>query len=318
MWTGEGAKHRGRSRSPSQGFDIMSASTATVDRTCEGLCLAFSAQLIPNGFRRQGHRSALDTLLMLAIAQANLAPLSRDPEFQKTYAGLDASPPDEMRRPARVRAIATSLGVPQETARRRVVALAEAGILVMSDDGVILPQAFTYSPHAVEMAMETWNTFAQFYANLRRAGCLARVPPATPDQPLPMRQMMRLWVDHFLRLIEALMPMVGDPFSVVMLFAILDGGLAAGGKPASASAVARALGLPFESVRRNALRITDNGLCQKVGRGYLIPPELMEEPRWRAFSERHAQILMRFFAVMREQGLLSWWEAQYLAEGGRP
>src|SRR3989338_6459450 len=188
----------------------MTASTATLDRTCEGLCLAFSAQLIPNGFRKQGHRSALDTLLMLAIAQANLAPLARDPEFQKTYAGLEASPPDDMRRPARVRA------------------LAEAGILAMSDDGVILPQAFTCSPHAVEMAMETWNTFTQFYANLRRAECLSAVPAATPDQPPPVRQMMRLWVDHFLRLIEALMPMVGDPFSVVMLFAILDGSLAAG------------------------------------------------------------------------------------------
>ena len=311
---GEGTKHRGGSRTPSWGFDIMTASTATVDRTCEGLCLAFSAQLIPNGFRRQGHRSALDTLLMLAIAQANLAPLARDPEFQKTYAGLEASPPDDMRRPARVRAIATSLGVPQETTRRRVASLVEVGILNMREDGVILPQSFTYSPHALQMAMETWTSFATLYANLRRAGSLAPVPAAPTDQAPAMRQMMRLWTDHFLRLIEALMPMVGDPFSVVMLFAILDGSLAAGdGKPVSASAIARSLGLPFESVRRNALRITDNGLCHKVGRGYLIPPELMEEPRWRAFSERHAQILMRFFAVMREQGLLGWWEAQYQA-----
>lgn len=290
----------------------MTAPISTVDRTCERLCLAFSAQLIPNGFRQQGHRSALDTLLMLAIAQANLAPMARDAEFQKTYAGLDAAPPDEMRRPARVRAIATSLGVPQETARRHVASLAQAGILAMRDDGVIMPQAFTNSAHALQMAMETWAAFAAFYANLRRAGILAPVEPASLGQPPAIRQMMRLWTDHFLRLIEALLPMVGDPFGVVMLFAILDGSLAAEeGKPVSASAIARALGLPFESVRRNALRITDNGLCRKVGRGYLIPPELMQEPRWRAFSERHAQILMRFFAVMREQQLLGWWEAQY-------
>jgi Mn-dependent DtxR family transcriptional regulator len=296
----------------------MTAPISTVDETCERLCLAFSAPLITNGFRQLGHRSAIDTLLMLAIAQANLAPMERDPEFQKAYAGLEASPPDEMRRPARVRSIAVSLGVPQETARRRVVSLAEAGVLVMRDDGVIMPQAFTNSPHALEMALETWGAFTVFYANLRRAGALGPVEPAAPDQRPPMRQMMRLWTNHFLRLIEALMPMVGDPFAVVMLFAILDGSLAADGKPATASAIARALGLPFESVRRNALRIADNGLCQKVGRGYLIPPALMREPRWRAFSERHAQILMRFFAAMREQNLLGWWEAQYLAEGGRP
>lgn len=297
----------------------MTAPVSAADRTCERLCLAFSAQLIPNGFRKQGHRSAIDVLLMLAIAQANLAPMERDPEFQKTYAGLEASPPDEMRRPARVRSIAVSLGVPQETARRRVASLVQAGILVMRDDGVIMPQAFTYSPRALQAAMETWALFITFYANLRRAGVLAPVEPATPDQAPPLRQMMRLWTNHFLRLVEALMPMVGDPFGVVMLFAILDGSLAATeGKPVSASAIARALGLPFESVRRNALRIADNGLCQKIGRGYLIPPALMEEPRWRAFSERHAQVLMRFFAAMREQNLLGWWEAAYLAQGGRP
>lgn len=297
----------------------MTAPISTVDETCERLCLAFSAQLIPNGFRKQGHRSAIDVLLMLAIAQANLAPLARDPEFQKAYAGLEASPPDEMRRPARVRSIAVSLGVPQETARRRVASLVEAGILEMREDGVIMPQAFTNSPRALQTAMDTWAIFTAFYANLRRAGALAPVEPAPLDQPPPLRQMMRLWTNHFLRLIEALLPMVGDHFAVVMLFAILDGSLAGEeGKPVSASAIARALGLPFESVRRNALRITDNGLCQKVGRGYLIPPELMREPRWRAFSQRHAQVLMRFFAAMREQRLLGWWEAQYLAEGGRP
>ncbi|MDR6626208.1 hypothetical protein [Caulobacter segnis] len=291
----------------------MTASTVTADRTCEGLCLAFSAQLIPNGFRKQGHRSAIDILLMLAIAQANLAPMARDAEFQKTYAGLEVSPPDEMRRPARVRSIAVSLGVPQETARRRVATLVEAGILVMREDGVIMPQAFTSSPHALRTAIDTWALFTTFYANLRRAGALEPVEPATPDQPPPLRLMMRLWTNHFLRLIEALLPMVGDPFAVVMLFAILDGSQATEGKPVPASAIARALGLPFESVRRNALRIADNGLCRKVGRGYLIPPDLMEEPRWRAFSERHAQVLMRFFAAMREQNLLGWWEAQYQA-----
>lgn len=293
----------------------MIASTAMVDKACERLCLAFSAQLIPNGFRRQGHRSALDTLLLLAIAQANLAPLARDPEFQSVYAGLDLAPPDELRRPVRVRAIATSLGVPQETARRRVTTLAEAGIVVIGGDGVIVPQSFLSSPHALEAAIETWRAFADFYGELRSAGFLPEVPAAAPDQTPPVRRMMRFWTDHFLRLIETLMPLVGDPFSVVMLFAILDGCLKAEDKPVTASSIARSLGLPFESVRRNALRLVENGLCGKLGRGYSIPAALREEPHWRAVSERHAQILMRFFAMMREQNLLGWWEAEYRAAG---
>ena len=104
------------------------------EKRIERLCLAFSAELIPNGFLREGQRSALDTLLALAINQANLAPLAQNPEFQKTYSGLSSSPPDSLRRPVRVRSIATSLGVPQETARRRVANMAKDGFLTLTGE----------------------------------------------------------------------------------------------------------------------------------------------------------------------------------------
>jgi len=294
----------------------MKASTSKVDEIRERLCLAFSAELIPNGFRRQGHRSALDTLLMLAVLQANLAPLARDTGFQRTYAGLSLSPPDELRRPVRVRSIAMSLGIPQETARRRVASLAESGVLAFTGDGVIMPQSFTQSQAALQAAIENWRALSDLYTALRRAGALEAPASDTVSPEPPLRQMMRLWTNHFLRLIEALTPMVGEAFDVLLLFAILCGSgatLAHPGKPVSASALARSLDLPFETVRRNALRFAENDFCQKTSRGYLITPQMLHEPSWRALSERHTQILMRFFSVMRDQELLGWWEAEYQA-----
>lgn len=294
----------------------MTASGSTVDKMVERLCLAFSAELIPNGFLRETYRSALDTLLVLAIGQANLAPLARDVEFQKTYAGLSTSPPDELRRPVRVRSIAISLGVPQETARRRVAMMVEAGFLAQTDAGVFMPKSVTDSPMYVETARQTWRAIGDLYCALRREGALPAPAPEAADGEIPYRYMMRLWGDHFLRLIETLLPLVDEPFDIVLLFTILRDSQAterAVGKPVSASSLSRSLGLPFETVRRNALRLAEKGLCQKTRGGYLITPELLDEPRWREFAERHGQILTRFFSVMRERRMLGWWEADFQA-----
>jgi len=298
----------------------MSQPMSTQDKIGERLCLAFSADLVPNGFLRETYRSALDTLLVLAIGQANLAPLARNPEFQKAYATLDTSPPDELRRPVRVRSIATSLGVPQETARRRVAAMVKAGVLAQTEAGVYMPQSLTLSPVYVQTALQTWRAIGDLYVALRHEGVLPPPEPEPIDGEPPHRHMMRLWGDHFLRMVEALLPMVGEPFDIVLLFTILRESRVAEpsqGKPASASALARALGLPFETVRRNVLRLTEAGLCEKTRGGYLITPALLEEPRWRDFSERHAHIVLRFFAVMREQRLLGWWEADFQATRAR-
>lgn len=294
----------------------MTPSTPTADRTVERLCLAFSAELIPRGFLRETYRSALDTLLVLAIGQANLAPLARNAEFQKTYAGLSASPPDELRRPVRVRSIAISLGVSQETARRRVATMVKAGFLAQTDAGVFMPKSVTDSPMYIETAKETWRAIGDLYGALRREGALPAPDSEAIGGEIPHRYMMRLWRDHFLRLIEGLLPMVDEPFDIVLLFTILRDSQATEptvGKPVSASSLSRSLDLPFETVRRNALRLAEKGLCHKTRRGYLITPELLDAPVWREFAERHGQILTRFFSVMREQRLLGWWEADFQA-----
>lgn len=294
----------------------MTAAASSTARAVEQLCLAFSAELIASGFLRGTYRSALDTVLALAISQANLAHMARNLAFQRTYAVMSAPPPDELRRPVRVRSIAMSLGIPQETARRRVAAMVESGLLTQTDAGVLLPKSIMETPAYVATAEATCRAIGDLYNAFRRLGVLAAPEHESGDGEFPHRYTMRLWGDHFLRLVEMLMPIVQEPFAIVLLFTILRESHATqpgAGKPVSASSLSRSLGLPFETVRRNALRLAEAGLCLKTPRGYLITPELLESPVWRQFAERHGQILTRFFSIMGERGLLGWWEAEYQA-----
>jgi hypothetical protein len=91
-------------------------------------------------------RDVIDGLLMAAISQANVAQITRSPELQRAYATLDQVPPDEMRRPVSISAIANSLRIPFETARRRIAALTELGVIKVVPKGVIIPQGPLNSP----------------------------------------------------------------------------------------------------------------------------------------------------------------------------
>jgi hypothetical protein len=294
----------------------MTTSDGPLDSVVERLCLVLSADLVSNGFLRGTFRSTLDTLLALAISQANLAAMDSDLVFQRTYASLNASPPDALRRPVRVRPLALSLGIPLETARRRIGLMVKDGVLVQTDAGVFIPKSVTETPAYLATAKGTWRALGDLYGALRQEGALAPPLHANPDGEIPYRYMMRLWGRHFLRLIEALLPMLHEPFDIVLLFAILGAGQAeqAGAAgPVSASSLARKLGIPFETLRRNALRLVEKGLCQKAQRGYQITAELLETPAWRRFAESHRQVLTRFFSIMSERDMLGWWEADFRA-----
>jgi hypothetical protein len=285
-------------------------------REVEELCLALSADLISSGFLRGTFRSPLDTVLALAVGQANLAHMARDLTFQKTYAGLSRGPPDHLRRPVRSRSIAVSLGIPQETVRRRIDLMVKAGILVRTNAGVFMPKSVTETPNYASTVEATWAALGTLYGALRRKDALPAPAYQAHDGEIPYRYMMRLWGDHFLRLIETLLPLVEEPLGIVLLFAILRASRAteAGeGESVSVSALSRDLGVPFETARRNTLRLAENGLCEKAARGYHITPRLLETPAWRQLAERHRLILLRFFGIMGERNLLGWWEADHQA-----
>ena len=120
----------------------MPAPEATV-RIAARLTNRFALDLVKlGGFGRD----VIDGLLLMAISQANVAQITRNPELQLTYATLDQAPADDLRRPVSMSAIANSLCIPFETTRRRIQALAKLGVIQATPRGVIVLQAPLGSP----------------------------------------------------------------------------------------------------------------------------------------------------------------------------
>jgi len=93
----------------------------------------------------------LTVLVHRAIVTANLAHLDVDPSLRQ-FATLAVAPPDEVRRPVSVRAIAASMGLPFETVRRRTQRLLELGLCRKIRGGLIVPAQTLEGPEA-ELAL---------------------------------------------------------------------------------------------------------------------------------------------------------------------
>jgi hypothetical protein len=80
------------------------------------------------------------------IVTANTAHLDTRTGEGWRYAGIDAPPPDEKRKPVSVARLAESVGLPYETMRARVRALLRAGTCVRVEGGLIVPMAVLETP----------------------------------------------------------------------------------------------------------------------------------------------------------------------------
>ncbi|WP_397400159.1 hypothetical protein [Phenylobacterium sp.] len=172
-------------------------------RVAASLANGFALDLVKlGGFGKD----VIDGLPLLAISQANVMPVSREPELQRAYASLDQTPPDDLRRPVSINAIPSSLRVPYETARRRIMALINSGILQPTPKGVILPQAPLNSAFYRMSAEGNYNLVRTLYFRLRGIGLLTDLArpnslPFEPEHP-PVRLVIRMSADYLLRLAE--------------------------------------------------------------------------------------------------------------------
>lgn len=103
----------------------------------------------------EGHM--LTGLISLAIVQANTGHL----EGSGAYRNLSDLPPDSVRRPVSVLAIANSLGLPYETTRRHIDKMIQAGQATRVNGGIIVPASALESPRHQEL-------LAAHLTNLRR------------------------------------------------------------------------------------------------------------------------------------------------------
>lgn len=86
---------------------------------------------------RGSRHDPIDALILSTVAVANVAHLNADKDLSQAYAGLDSPEPQDIKRPISRNAVALSLGLSYETARRRIQKLIDAGALLDVEGGLI-------------------------------------------------------------------------------------------------------------------------------------------------------------------------------------
>jgi hypothetical protein len=109
-------------------------------------------------------------LALRAIVAANVGHIDQQPETSARYAALNQAPPDELRRPVSVLAIAGSLGLPYETTRRHVAALIREGACVRVKGGIVASPARLIGPEAEQAMLANLVNVRRFARALKRAG----------------------------------------------------------------------------------------------------------------------------------------------------
>ena len=107
-------------------------------------------------------------IVYTAVVQANVREIWNDPVLNRQYA--DTPPPDALRRPISISAIAASLGLPRETVRRHIGKMLKEGSIVKRDGGVIVPLETLASDDGVEAMRQLHTAARRFVLAMRRGG----------------------------------------------------------------------------------------------------------------------------------------------------
>ena len=232
-------------------------------------------------------------LVFLSISRMNWLRLLEDQEVALRYAGLDQTPPDDIRDPVSVYRLARELSLPYETVRRNVNALVKLGHCAKSDGGgVIISSQFMTSPLAREMADRTLALANGLVADL---ACCGLVVPALMPPPGDVRNHVgRLAIRHFLGLTDLMGSQIKlDLMSGLVMLAVVSSNtksirdtqtlaeeyasMAAIPpddlrEPVSVYTLAKRLSLPYETTRRYVLGLIAKGLCERLASGGIVLP----------------------------------------------
>ena len=282
------------------------------DRVLASLSFGFLLDEMANGI---GGLEPLDALLVMAVNQANIAPLTRDADARARYGAMTAPAPDSERRPVSKNAVAASLGLPFETVRRRIRRMAASQVCRISPEGVVVPASFLASPGYVQSVMLGHERLRRFYMELEAAGLIEALPPAAFEtDAVPVRAAARLLADYVLRASEGLMREAGNVISLMTLVALLAPALADEGRPTDRSrtvsvrSIAVTLKLSAETVRRHVSELVEEGVCVRTATGVTITEEALAGPGMRRLLAENAGNVQRLLAGLAERGVIAAWK----------
>ena len=251
-----------------------------------------------------------DAMLVMAINQANIAPLTRDPEARLRYGGLESPAPDEERRPVSLSAIAASLRLPYETVRRRARKLAAQGTIELTDHGAVVPETFLASPAYLTSVVAAHGRLYRFYRAVGAAGLMEALPPSRypPEPRVPIRASLRPLADYLLRSTENLMVLTGEMIEGLAFMGLVSAGSELPPPASGTATLARRLAMPHETVRRHLADLTNRGWAVRLGRGFTLDRDILERPQVRALFRDNAVNVQRLFTTLAERGVVEAWE----------
>lgn len=278
--------------------------------------LASAGYLLDQVRAGRGFFEVLDALLVVAVTQANIDPILRDPAAQRAYATYDAPPPDELRRSISVNALAQSLSLPFETVRRRVTRLLRLGILTADAEGLRTPVRHLRTPFHRKTAEAAYRRLHLLYDRLSALPEMSDLQRGVPwVGPPPLRAAARLSGEYLLRLVAQLTRRLGGPVDAAIWLEVLrssaepalqhvQGAAPLSRMPVAGSYIAKRLALPAETVRRRLANMVAGGAAEQRVGGFVIPATLMARRERSRLPERNLADLRRVFYGLAALGAL--------------
>jgi DNA-binding Lrp family transcriptional regulator len=270
-------------------------------------------------------------LVAQAINTANTAHLDVLSEEASRVVRPDGVIPDAARRPIGIARLAESAGLPFESTRRIVQRLVDAGDCVRMDRGVIVPSAAVELPGVVRAVVANAAYVRKLSRDLETVGLIGpaqSAPSLAADdatQALAVaRRLARPSAAYLLRTVGLLAEMYGDIRTGVLAQTIVvantahldtrkgEGWRYAGvdqnppdalRRPISVGRLADSLGGSFETKRRHAQRLIDDGICIRVPGGLIVPGAVLEAPKAVSAMLANVGYVRRFVGDLRVIGL---------------
>lgn len=261
----------------------------------------------------RGEREILDPLILTAMLEANQATIRHDPQLASRYGKAGAALPDDLRRPISISALAKSLRLPFENVRRRVRGFVDAGICVQTAEGVYVCQAMVLSAPYRAIQAARIERLRLFQGELAAAGLLRATTPQADLFRLP-RAADRALAEYMLRTCDRLIALADGPVNGFVLLGLcaLNGERAPALQPVAleeiamlararpATAIARRIGAPGETVRRHLWSLQALGLAERRETGWLFAPAPGRAEELALLVAENARDLRRLFARLGE------------------
>lgn len=272
-------------------------------------------------------RDVVTALVALGIVRANLSKVFAEPELAARYAGADAIPPDSLRRPVSIYAVAKATRIPYETVRRHVRKLQADGLCVSVEGGVIV-SATTIERESYQRALvEVWDALNQFVFDAAATGLFGHAERQL-DVVDARREALRQTINFFMDSLEqSARALDMEALSVLILRYVANANvrhmitdLEQGRQyasldavppdslrhPVSVYAVGKALLIPYETVRRHAKLLVERGLIERgADGGMIMPARVLQRPDFVAGISDFADLTQGFLDRLAEIGLPS-------------